>query len=410
MLARLATLVALSLLAAGRAQAADAPDPPLVPSDPAPAPAPALPPAPPAAPSADAPAEGPPPPLAQAPEARAPSDDDWQAYDEAFRALGGGRSDEAVRLLSAVVARNPRHPAARRAAALLARLHPPQAAVPSDVDSDGVGSREDLRTEEPTRGPRAELGLFQTFHGLAVGTELCILAGCNDPASVLLLDLAMAGAGLGISLGATSGGIRAGTVALLDSGVEWGAWNAIALGVSANVSSGSHFAELLLLGQGLGLGGGALLADRLHPTAGQVSLANTGGLWSGLLMLFIRGADDFGGSTRNITLSLLAASDVGLVGGSLLAASHPVTRGHALLIDAGGAAGALLGLGVVALAGGDSTSRHTYFLGMVPGTLAGLGAAAYLARAWDAPSLPVDVAITPAPDGSGLTAVVAGRF
>jgi len=338
-------------------------------------------------------------PSARAQEAVA--DDVWRTYDAAFQALLAGRRDEALRMLAEVAAAGPTHPASRRAAELLALR---AAAPPTDEP-------ERARPEGPTRAARAELASFQTFHGIAVGLEVCLLVDCQSATGGIALLAVGGGVGLALSLGAAPQGIRPGTTASLDAGVEWGAWNAIAIGV-ANDSRSQAFAGTLLVGQGLGLGVGAALSAIARPTAGQVSLANTVGLWSGLITLFARGADEFSGSRQSIMLSLLAASDVGLAGGALLAARFPVSRGHALLIDAGGAAGALSALGVTALIGGNGTRRQTYFLAMIPGTLVGLGASAYLTRRWDAPRLPADLAFTVAPiaDGRGATAGVGGRF
>ena len=333
-----------------------------------------------------------------APAGSTSPDDAWRKYDAAFEALAQGRRDPALRLLEELVAADPAHPAARRAAELL-----------SAVAAQPPPDEEDLRRERPTRAARAELALFQTLHGIAVGAELCVLLNCSDASSALATVTLLGGVGLASSLLATPGGIRPGTTALLDSGVEWGAWNAVAVATAGDF--GSHgVAGSLLLAQGLGLGAGGALASTLRPTAGQVSLANTVGLWAGLLTLFARGADDFSGTRRSIMLSLLGTSDAGLLAGSLLAARFPTSRGHALLIDAGGAAGAVLALGTVAIVGGNGTSGHTYFLAMIPGTLIGLGASAYFTRNWDAPNLPIDLAVAPLPDGHGATAGVAGRF
>jgi hypothetical protein len=329
------------------------------------------------------------------------ADDAWRKYDAAFEALLAGRRDEALRMLAEVAAAGPTHPAAGRAKQLLAL----QAAEAPQ------GERESIRREAPTRGARAELASFQTFHGIAVGVEVCLLTNCQSSTGGVALMVLGGGAGLTLSLMSASEGIRPGTTALLDSGVVWGAWNAIAIGVAGDFHSQAA-AGGLLVGQGLGLGAGAALSAAVRPTAGQVSLANTVGLWSGLITLFARGADQFSGSRQSIMLTLLSASDVGLAGGALLAAHFPVSRGHALLIDAGGAAGALSALGVTALVGGNGTKSQTYFLAMIPGTLVGLAASAYLTRHWDAPHLPTDLAlaVSPLADGHGATAGVGGRF
>ena len=48
-----------------------------------------------------------------------------------------------------------------------------------------------------------------------------------------------------------------------------------------------------------------------------------------------------------------------------------MSHSHALLIDAGGIGGALLGMGAVAIIGGGGTRWTTYYKGMVPSTMLG---------------------------------------
>jgi hypothetical protein len=350
-------------------------------------------------------------------------DSAWRDYDAAFRALVEGRRDDARRLIATLVARAPTHPAAARGAALL-RLWPASGAAtgparipaPTPVAVAPDAARAPLDEDEPEGAPkgptssaRAELASFQTFHGIAVGLELCVLMTCNDPTAGFGLPLIFGGLGLTVALISTPGGALPGNVAVLDAGVWWGAWNATALGVIAEAYS-SRFAGGLLLGQALGLGTGAVIAHTLHPEAGEVSLANTAGLWSGAIALFARGSNDFHGSDANIMKSLLLASDAGLAGGFLLAAAFPMSRGHALLIDAGGVGGALLGLGAAALIGGDGAARPTYFKAMLPSTVLGLAAAAYFTRRWDTPDVPVALTLAPVADGHGAAAVLAGQF
>jgi hypothetical protein len=396
----------LTLVAFGLAHAGEPPGAARPPAPPAATPAP---PAPEPAPVVAAPAPDP-----------AGADPAWRDYDDAFRALAAGHVAEARRLIAGLVERQPRHPAAVRGQVLLRAWGtarpasgPSPALTPPRSLSEPPEDEASGETERPGRGSRAELAFFETLHGVAFGLEVCALTQCRDGGAILGLPLLFGSAGLTATLLSTSGGVGAGTVASLEAGVAWGSWNAAAIGVIRDLRS-TEVGGLLMAAQALGLGAGGALAATLHPTGGQVSLANSVGLWSGALMLFARGTTNFHGGDASVLKTLLVATDVALPAGALVAAAFPISRGHALLIDSGGVGGALLGMGAVALIGGDSAHRSTYFKAMIPATLLGLAAATFWTRRWDGPeplaAVPVSLMITPPLDGHGATAGLAGTF
>jgi len=93
---------------------------------------------------------------------------------------------------------------------------------------------------------------------------------------------------------------------------------------------------LLLGGQLLGIGAGRLAWTELRPSAGDVALASSVGLWSGVVAaLLIAEADTYGPTMG----TLLFCSDVGLIAGGLIASSAPMSRGRTLLLDADGLLG-----------------------------------------------------------------------
>jgi hypothetical protein len=360
---------------------------------------------------------------APVPSAPPAVDEAWRAYDDAFRALVQGRRQEARRLVEELAVRHADHPATVRALTLL-RLWPAAGApepsadaaeaaadAPADApaDADAQADVETGGVERASRSARAELAFFETFHGIAAGIELCVLVDCNSAEAALAFPLLLGGGALAITLASTSDGVRPGTASLLEDGVLWGSWNALALGKIKDARS-TRLGGGLLLGQAIGLSVGAGLAATVQPTAGQVSLTTTVGMWTGLLTWFSRGAGNLSTASDASFGSMLINSDIGLAAGALLSAGYPVSRGHALLIDSGGVGGALLGLGVVAIAGGNGARWSTYYKTMVPSTLAGLAAATYLTRDWDVPEPPVAVTLAPSPSGAGAVAMVVGRF
>ncbi len=379
-------------------------------------------------PAVPPPAAAPPPAAVEtsvpSPSVPAADADAWRAYDEAFRQLVLGHRREAFHLVEELAVRQGDHPATARAVTLL-RLWPdpgasgPRLALSTGAPVDSADAREDVNedndeedtggVERASRAARAELAFFETFHGIAAGIEVCVLVNCNSAEAALSFPLLLGGGALAITLGTTSGGVRPGTASLLEDGVLWGSWNALAIGESTNARS-TRLGGGLLLGQGLGLAVGGVLASTVQPTAGQVSLSTTVGMWTGLLVWFSRGAGNLSTASDASLAAMVTTSDIGLAAGALLSAGYPVSRGHALLIDSGGIGGALLGLGVVAVIGGSGTHWSTYYKAMVPSTLMGLAAAAYLTRGWDVPEPPVTMTLAPAPSGAGAVAMVGGRF
>ncbi|MFB6373893.1 MAG: hypothetical protein ABEN55_12465, partial [Bradymonadaceae bacterium] len=125
------------------------------------------------------------------------------------------------------------------------------------------------------------------------------------------------GAGLGLSLYATRNGITPGRASAINAGVQFGFWNAVALNtITDNFSNGTPAGVVLPLvaGQLAGLGGGYLAARELRPHAGDVALANSGGLWAGAFTALFIGTTGATVSPQGIMTALLVTSDLGVVG------------------------------------------------------------------------------------------------
>ena len=153
-----------------------------------------------------------------------------------------------------------------------------------------------------------------------------------------------------------------------------------------------------LLGAGAIAGGvvGYLTADRLHLRPGDAAVFASGALWgtvTGALFTVSFSAEPRAGGGL-----VLSGLGFGTVGGALLAHYFSVSRGHAALIDAGGALGIIGGIAVQSVvrraqgsmpAAPNDPSTGNYALG---GMAAGLIAAGVLTRHMDEPK----VALTPA--------------
>jgi hypothetical protein len=407
----------LALLLAAQTAAAQTPpeDPPpapaAAPADPTPEvpPAPAAdddgpgsarlePPAVPEPPAAPGPAAAPEPPAASA-------DPAWTLYHQAFLDNVLLRNERARASLQAILREHPEHPAARFAQELLQTMDAPAAQLPVPEDDERYGSR------RPSGLARAELASFQTLAGIGAAGMLCGLAECDDGRVVVTVLTLGAGAGLAGSLVGSRHGISPGRALAINSGTMWGVWNGVAVAVVADADDKGVFGSILA-GQLIGTLGGALVGVFTDPTAGDVSLATSGGLWMGGLMFMLHGLSDFAADGKVVMLTTLLASDAGLLGGALLSALdiYPMSRSRALLIDSGGVMGTLLGMGISVLVKGDVESAPAFFGPALAGMLAGLTATTYFTRNWDAPELPADVAVAVGPMEGGATVMVGGRF
>jgi hypothetical protein len=311
-----------------------------------------------------------------------PSDPAWVLYHSAFSALAKGENDVAKARLEELVRRFPDHPVAVRALETLALLGGSVSIKPDGPEPP------DLRHEVKTKSARAELALIQTLHGIAVGVELCIIAECDDGTAFIGTILLGAAAGVGGSLLLTRDGITSGQRATANSGTLWGAWNgAMILGIMVSDSSSdedvTQATTVLLASQLAGLGLGVAAGQMLKPTDGQVALANTVGIWTGVLTLLAFETFEIDFTDSELLGTLLFATDAALVGGAFLAKKEPMSRGRTLVIDAGGIVGLLAGFGIVTLIQGEDRDPRTFFAAGMAGTAVGLGAATWFTRRWD---------------------------
>jgi hypothetical protein len=311
-----------------------------------------------------------------------PADPAWQLYDQAFERLVAKDTEGAGALLQRLRDQFPGHPAATQATLRLADV---AAATPALADQ-GAETPQTPRRESTSSSARAELALTMTINGVYMGYQACKLLGCQDEygdsgrgmAASLMIG---GGAGLGLSLFLTQGGITQGQAQLLDSSITWGSWNSLLL---YDVIEGNRTGAAVGLAFQLGGLGAGLLLDRVwKPTSGEVAVANTAGLWTTVLTAMAFGMAD---ETPDLT-TLVIAGDLGLVLGGVLGTHLPgISRGRTLLIDTGGILGMLAG-GLIAVAG-DANSAREAFVPLFAGTAVGLAIASFATRRWDVPATP----------------------
>lgn len=340
---------------------------------------------------------------APTPTANQDAPEGWAILERALDALAESDEKTARSALEELAAQYPEHPASRLSADALATLQ--ARALQKPKASHHIGRN----GEEETNAARAELVAFQTVHGIALGAEFCSALECDDARLYTTMLAVGGGAGLGLSLLASDGGVTPGFATLINSGTLWGAFNGAMLSNALN--SGDDIAAFMAPAQLAGIGVSALLWNQLSPTAGEVSVANSGGIWLGTLTALGQLAVNHDSNSDAIIWSILGMADLGIVGGALLSQYEPMTRGRALVIDTGGVLGGLVGMGTYVLINPEFNEPTGFALSTMAGIVAGLGTSAYLTRHWDAPDngqISASWGIAPTEEGAVLS--LSGQF
>ncbi|RYZ36985.1 MAG: hypothetical protein EOO71_29755 [Myxococcaceae bacterium] len=342
------------------------------------------------------------PPLVEAPLEACAAESDYVA---GFDALVRGEDARAVESLERVVEACPRHPYAPELARLArARLTPGGRLAQETLARPVVVSEEGT-----SRGARASLTILQTMHGITQGILLCSIAGCDDSRAYVAVSLLGGGAGAAAALLLTQSGLTPGQAAAINSGTVWGFGYGLSSIGSFDLDGDNAIASAMVGGLGF-TGLGILIAEFANPTAGQVSMANSGGLWAGVLAGLLMATQE-----SNETQTFFAVEQVvvagGLVSMALVSRNLDISRGRMLLIDSGGILGGLTGLSALFLLLGDDADEDVYLVGAATGVVAGLAATAFLTRNFDAPDAPA-VSIVPAVMGrhGGMGLAMLGRF
>lgn len=366
----------------------------------------------------------------------------WARYRVAFVTLANGDKVGALEQLEQLREKYEGHPAALFARPVIDRLQESiardqeeqtksddaQGEADDESEQDAMqdpqaeappGKTDRLGVQGPTNLARAELATFQTFNGIALGTELCVIANCIGPGPALGSVLLGGGGGLAVSLYGTRNGITPGQALSLNSGVMWGFWQGIAINfITENWVSGPRTAFLpLFFGQVAGMGAGYGLYRAFQPTGGDVATVNWAGAWSGAYALMSIGLLQGPAPPLPVTFgTLMAASNLGGLGGALLASVEPMSRGRVWVINASGAFGALLGIGTAAILSGGRAAPSLLSGSAMLGSAGGLGLAGFMTRDWSlvdsqSNSGPqASVQLMPAPEGRGAMLSLAGSF
>lgn len=210
--------------------------------------------------------------------------------------------------------------------------------------------------EYPSQYARWELIANAGGFGAAEGFGLCILLDCPFGPS---LGAAIVGFALGAGAGwiGSTGGVTLGQATAVESGMWWGFADGIGLGLVFLPSQLKVWVGTAMATTAIGTGVGVALAATTRPHSGDVSIANSGGIWAGVLGIELfaaitgfdfpdRAAQEAG--VRALAVTGLLTGNLGLVAGALLGPQARYTRQRVLYMDmavlAGTASGMLTGL------------------------------------------------------------------
>jgi len=242
-------------------------------------------------------------------------------------------------------------------------------------------------TPEPGQAPprrltggnegRGRLVLWSSLYGIWLGIAVDIMFEINGDRSVILPPLLGLGAGLGLSLAATSNyKLSVGEAWTIITGLDYGTVN------GALWAGGLDFSDKGIVGTAVATSiaatsVGVLVANTYSPSAGDIEVVRSGLLWGGvggLLLTFVVSPD---ASSHSAFKAIAASMDLGFVVGVGVANTFDLSRNRVLIIDAGALTGGLVGLGSAWLALGTNNSGRGLAGAALTGMLSGIAIAAY---------------------------------
>ena len=249
---------------------------------------------------------------------------------------------------------------------------------------------------------RGRLVLWSSLYGIWLGIATDIMFEIDGERAVIVPPLVGLGAGIGLSLAATSTfQLTVGEAWTIITGLDYGSFNGALWAGGFDLSSkgvvGATVATSLAA-----TSVGVLVANTKSPSAGDIELVRSGLLWGtvgGFLTTIIVAPHV---DSQQGLKAVAASMDAGFVAGVGLANSFNLSRNRVLIIDAGALAGGLMGGGIAWLAAGTNNSGRGLAGAALGGMVLGIAITAYATRDLDehdaaaitasAPSVPAVIA------------------
>lgn len=292
-----------------------------------------------------------------------------KSYDHAFDLLLDGKWTNAIPILESISEKATDLELRGRADALLAYARA-QVGRPANAP----GRPPTTEPKKPASG-RFAFVASSTIGGLAAGIEIDIAAAIQSVTPNVLIVMLTTGGAFTLSLlGTRSFPITEGEADLYSSGMLFGTYDALLIATMADQSGGS-WATFALVGTVAGGGLGYLIAHALKMSAGDASLAGSGGLWGTVFGLLFLGLVEPTG-TNSIQATLLTTSNLGAAVGIGIGFGVSLSRSRVLLMDLGGLLGGLAmgGIAAIAFANGNNPNGLRISSGMVLAGILGGGA------------------------------------
>jgi len=234
---------------------------------------------------------------------------------------------------------------------------------------------------------RGRLVIWSSLYGIWLGIATDILFEIDGDRALVLPPLLGMGAGLGLSLVATSNfQLSVGEAYTIITGLDYGSFN------GALWAGGLDFSSKGVVGASVATSIaaasiGVLVANTKSPSAGDIEVVRSGLLW-GTIGGFLTTATVGPWITDSISgqslLKLTALSmDLGFVAGVGFANYVDLSKNRVLIIDAGGLAGGLAGGGIAWLIAGTGSKGQAIAGAALAGMVGGLVIAAYATRGLD---------------------------
>jgi hypothetical protein len=231
---------------------------------------------------------------------------------------------------------------------------------------------------------RGRLVLWSSLYGIWLGIATDIMFDIDGDRAPILAPLIGMGAGLGLSLAATSSyQVTVGEAWTIITGLDYGSFN------GALWAGGLDFSSKGIVGASVATSVaaasiGVLVANTKSPSAGDIEVVRSSLLWGtvgGFLLTFVVAPDV---SSESGLKAVAAAMDAGLLVGVGLANSFDLSRNRVLIIDAGAIAGGLATAGIAWLVAGTDNNARGLAAAALGGMLGGIAVTAYATRDLDA--------------------------
>ena len=230
---------------------------------------------------------------------------------------------------------------------------------------------------------RGRLVVWSSLYGIWLGIAIDIMFDIDGDRAVIVPPLLGLGAGLGLSLAATSDyQLSVGEAWTIITGLDYGTIN------GALWAGGLDFTNKGIVGTAVATSiaatsVGVLVANTYSPTAGDIEVVRSGILWGGiggLLLTFVVSPD---AESQSALKAVAAAMDAGFIAGVGIANTFDLSRNRVLIIDADALTGGVIGLRTAWLALGIDNSGRGLAGASLAGMLGGIAIAAYASRDLD---------------------------